>query len=78
MGARLDDAASARMWALDDEKNPIAEKIMSLPVTSIAGLRAKVLVMLWEALPIWSNVGRLNSIRMTAGPRKRCSVRLRN
>ena len=38
----LDDAASARMWALDDEKNPIAEKIMSLPVASIAGLRAKV------------------------------------
>jgi hypothetical protein len=55
----LDDAASARMWALDDEKNPIAEKIMSLPVASIAGLRAKVLVMLWETLPIWSNVGRL-------------------
>ena len=55
----LDDAASARIWALDDERNLIAEKIMSLPVASIAGLRAKVLVMLWEALPIWSNVGRL-------------------
>ena len=56
---RRDEAASDRISALGDEKNLIAEKIMSLPVASIAGLRAKALVMLWEALPVWCNVWKL-------------------
>jgi len=48
------DAASDRMSALFDRMEPIAEKIKEIPATTVAGLRAKALVVLFEAMPIAS------------------------
>ena len=45
------DAAQARMSELERDMQPLAEKIIAAPATSLSGLRAKALVALWEALP---------------------------
>jgi hypothetical protein len=45
------DLAQARMSELDLDMQPLAGKIMDAPATSLGGLRAKALVMLWDALP---------------------------
>jgi hypothetical protein len=50
------DAAQERMSELEHDMQPLAERIIAAPVTSLGGLRAKALVALWEALPataIW-------------------------
>src|SRR5215813_11669507 len=36
---------------LERDMQPLAEEIIAAPATSLAGLRAKALVALWEALP---------------------------
>ena len=41
----------ARMSELERDMQPLAEEIIAAPATSLAGLRAKALVALWEALP---------------------------
>jgi hypothetical protein len=45
------DVAQARMSELERDMQPLAEEIIAAPATSLAGLRAKALVALWEALP---------------------------
>jgi hypothetical protein len=45
------DVAQDRMSELEHDMQPLAEDIIAAPVTSLDGLRAKVLVALWEALP---------------------------
>jgi len=45
------DVAQARMSELERDMQPLAEKIIAAPATSLDGLRAKALVALWEALP---------------------------
>jgi hypothetical protein len=45
------DVAQARMSELEHDMQPLAEDIIAAPVTSLDGVRAKVLVALWEALP---------------------------
>ena len=45
------DTAQARMSELERDMQPLAEEIIAAPATSLAGLRAKALVALWEALP---------------------------
>src|SRR6266511_4766474 len=45
------DAAQARMSELERDMQPLAEEIIAAPATSLAGLRTKALVALWEALP---------------------------
>jgi hypothetical protein len=45
------DVAQARMSELERDMQPLAEEIIAAPATSLGGLRAKALVMLWEALP---------------------------
>jgi hypothetical protein len=39
------------MSELERDMQPLAEEIIAAPATSLAGLRAKALVALWEALP---------------------------
>ena len=39
------------MSALESGMQPLAEEIITAPATSLDGLRAKALVVLWEALP---------------------------
>jgi hypothetical protein len=39
------------MSELRNNMQPLAEEIITAPVTSLGGLRAKALVALWEALP---------------------------
>jgi hypothetical protein len=41
----------ARMSELERDMQPLAEKIIAAPATSLGGLRARALVALWEALP---------------------------
>src|SRR4029077_10981784 len=41
------DAAQARMSELERDMQPLAEKIIAAPATSLGGLRAKALVALW-------------------------------
>jgi hypothetical protein len=45
------DVAQARMSELERDMQPLAEEIIAAPATSLAGLRAKALVAVWEALP---------------------------
>src|SRR5262249_37405085 len=45
------DVAQAHMSELERDMQPLAEEIIAAPATSLAGLRAKALVALWEALP---------------------------
>src|SRR5215468_3299108 len=45
------DVAQAYMSELERDMQPLAEEIIAAPATSLAGLRAKALVALWEALP---------------------------
>ena len=45
------DVAQARMSELERDMQPLAEEIIAAPATSLAGLRAKALVALREALP---------------------------
>src|SRR5262249_28429976 len=45
------DVAQARMSELERDMQPLAEEVIAAPATSLAGLRAKALVALWEALP---------------------------
>jgi hypothetical protein len=45
------DVAQQRMSELEHDMQPLAERIIAAPVTSLGGLRAKALVALWEALP---------------------------
>jgi hypothetical protein len=45
------DAASDRLSALAEAINPLAEEIVTAEASTLAGLRAKALVMLWEARP---------------------------
>jgi hypothetical protein len=46
------DAASDRTTALADDMEPLAEAIMEAEASTLGGLRAKALVVLWEARPI--------------------------
>jgi hypothetical protein len=46
------DEACDRLSAIHEEMQPIAEAINALPVTTIAGLRAKALVAFWEISPL--------------------------
>jgi hypothetical protein len=46
------DRASSAVHALYEEMEPFAETIRDADVTSIAGLRAKTLVAIWESLPM--------------------------
>jgi hypothetical protein len=46
------NAASNRASAIFAEMKPIAEKIVEAPASSLGGLRAKALVVLWESRPI--------------------------
>src|SRR5262249_50708502 len=41
----------SHMSELERDMQPLAEEIIAAPATSLAGLRAKALVALWEALP---------------------------
>jgi hypothetical protein len=45
------DAASDRMSEIFAKMEPIAEKIVEAPASTLAGLRAKTLVVLFEAMP---------------------------
>ena len=49
------DAASNRMSALFARMKPIAEKIVEVPASTLAGLRAKALVVLFEAMPAFAD-----------------------
>ena len=45
------EVASDRMSALTKEINPLAEAIVEAEASTLGGLRAKALVVLWEAMP---------------------------
>jgi hypothetical protein len=45
------DVAQARKSELERDMQPIAEEIIAAKSTSLVGLRAKALVVLWEAYP---------------------------
>ena len=45
------EAAQARMLEFENNIQPLAEEIITAPATSLNGLRAKALVVLWQALP---------------------------
>src|SRR5262249_28780437 len=45
------DVVQAHMSELERDMQPLAEEIIAAPATSLAGLRAKALVALWEAFP---------------------------
>src|SRR5262249_26566876 len=55
----------ARMSELESDMQPLAEEIIAAPATSLGGLRAKALVALWEALPVYSG-GHGGSLPMKA------------
>ena len=53
------------MSELESDMQPLAEEIIAAPATSLGGLRAKALVALWEALPVYSG-GHGGSLPMKA------------
>jgi hypothetical protein len=50
------DVAQQRMSELEHDMQPLAERIIAAPVTSLGGLGAKALA-LWEALPATASQG---------------------
>jgi hypothetical protein len=48
-------AANAQMSVLHADMEPLAEAINEAPALSLAGLRAKALVVLWESMPVWAD-----------------------
>src|SRR5262249_32725626 len=57
--------SNSSMSELESDMQPLAEEIIAAPATSLGGLRAKALVALWEALPVYSG-GHGGSLPMKA------------
>jgi hypothetical protein len=49
------DAASDRMSALAEAIDPLADAIVAAEASTLAGLRAKALVVMWEARPSFAH-----------------------
>jgi len=68
-------AAQARMSELENDMQPLAEKIIAAAATSLGGLRAKALVALWKHFRQAPSITARSNFGTTARPHDRCSMR---